>query len=427
MNPSLFKQVPYDPVGSFTPIIRLTRGDLVLAVHPGVAATDARSFAALARSTTALNYASPGNGTPQHLGMELFRLVADVRMNHVPYRGSAPAIQDLIAGRVSAMVLPVHTAIPLAAADHVRLLAVGSPQRSAAVPDVPTMAEAGFPGAEVDLWYGVLGPAGLPAAMREALRAALDEWLRLPATKEQLQAQGMTTGRRQLGGLRIGDRQRPGPLGLRHPPGGIVGRLTAPHLRASHGHRAHRHPHPEPQRRHRVRCRRGATRPQGADARRNLRSGRRRRERLPRAARARRGHARGGRRRRRQRPPAGGVAGRSRPAARIDPDRRPHPRQLHGARPRREAGIPLRAGRPGPGGARVAGRAGRAGPLGRRLDRRQRQPAAGRARGFLRPSSHRWPSAAAGASCSTPPASRSAPRWARAWRSSSRAGASSKP
>jgi tripartite-type tricarboxylate transporter receptor subunit TctC len=192
MNPSLFRQVPYDPVESFAPIIRLTRGDLVLAVHPGVAARDARSFAELARTTT-LNYASPGNGTPQHLGMELFRLVSGIPLNHVPYRGSAPAIQDLIAGRVSAMVLPVHTAIPLAAANHVRLLSVGSPQRSAAVPDVPTMAEAGFPGAEVDLWYGLLGPAGLPAAMREALRAALDEWLRLPATVDQLKAQGMTT------------------------------------------------------------------------------------------------------------------------------------------------------------------------------------------------------------------------------------------
>ena len=192
MNPSLFRQVPYDPVESFAPIIRLTRGDLVLAVHPGVAAKDARSFAELARTTT-LNYASPGNGTPQHLGMELFRLVSGIPLNHVPYRGSAPAIQDLIAGRVSAMVLPVHTAIPLAAANHVRLLSVGSPQRSAAVPDVPTMAEAGFPGAEVDLWYGLLGPAGLPAAMREALRAALDEWLRLPATVDQLKAQGMNT------------------------------------------------------------------------------------------------------------------------------------------------------------------------------------------------------------------------------------------
>jgi tripartite-type tricarboxylate transporter receptor subunit TctC len=192
MNPSLFKQVPYDPVGSFTPIIRLTRGDLVLAVHPGTPAADARAFANLAR-TRVLDYASPGNGTPQHLGMELFRLVAGIPLNHVPYRGSAPAIQDLVGGRVAAMVLPVHTAIPLVTAGHVRLLAVGSPQRSAAVPDVPTMAEAGFPGAEVDLWYGVLAPAGLPPALQESLRAALDEWLRLPATKEQLNAQGMNT------------------------------------------------------------------------------------------------------------------------------------------------------------------------------------------------------------------------------------------
>ena len=137
MNPSLFKQVPYDPVSSFTPIIRLTRGDLVLAVNPATPAQDARAFAALARERT-LDYASPGNGTPQHLGMELFRLVADIKLNHVPYRGSAPAIQDLIGGRVAAMVLPVHTAIPLAQGGQVRMLSVGSPQRSAAVPDVPT-------------------------------------------------------------------------------------------------------------------------------------------------------------------------------------------------------------------------------------------------------------------------------------------------
>jgi len=192
MNASLFKQVPYDPVGSFAPIVRLTRGDLVLAVHPGTPAADAKAFVDLARSRS-LDYASPGNGTPQHLGMELFRLVAGISLNHIPYRGSAPAIQDLIGGRVAAMVLPVHTAIPLAGAGHIRMLSVGSPQRSAAVPDVPTMAEAGFPGAEVDLWYGLLGPAGLPDATREALRTALEEWLRLPATKEQLGAQGMVT------------------------------------------------------------------------------------------------------------------------------------------------------------------------------------------------------------------------------------------
>jgi tripartite-type tricarboxylate transporter receptor subunit TctC len=123
--------------------------------------------------------------------MELFSLVARVRLNHVPYRGSAPAVQDLIGRRVGAMVLPVHTALPLAAAGQVRPLTVGSPARSAAMPAVPTMAEAGFLGAEVDLWYGLLGPAGLPQVLVARFNGELNDWLRLPATAEQLRAQGM--------------------------------------------------------------------------------------------------------------------------------------------------------------------------------------------------------------------------------------------
>jgi tripartite-type tricarboxylate transporter receptor subunit TctC len=190
MNPSLFRQMPYDPVGSFTPIIHLTDGELVLAVHAEIPAGTAQGFAELARGRM-LDYASPGIGTPQHLAMELFRLVAKVELNHVPYRGSAPAVQDLIGRRVAAMVLPLHTALPLAADGRIRLLAVGSRQRSAVAPQVPTIAEAGFPGAEVDLWYGLLGPAGLPAPLVARLNAALQDWLLLPATRDQLQAQGM--------------------------------------------------------------------------------------------------------------------------------------------------------------------------------------------------------------------------------------------
>ncbi len=190
MNPSLFRQVPYDPVGSFTPIIRISRGELVLAVNPDVAAADAGGFAELARRQS-LDYASPGIGTPQHLGMALFGLEAKVMLNHVPYRGSAPAIQDLIGRRVAAMVLPLHTALPLAQAGQVRLLALGSPQRAGAAPALPTMAEAGFPGAEVDLWYGLLGPAGLPAPLVARLNAALNDWLAAPGPQAQLRAQGM--------------------------------------------------------------------------------------------------------------------------------------------------------------------------------------------------------------------------------------------
>jgi tripartite-type tricarboxylate transporter receptor subunit TctC len=192
MNPSLFKQVPYDPVGNFAPIVKLTTGDLVLAVNPDVRADGPKALADLARAKPGgIDYASPGNGTPQHLAMELFRLTAGVDMNHVPYRGSAPAIQDLIGRRVAAMVLPVHTALPLAQDGQSRMLAVGSDQRAEATPDVPTMAEAGFPGFQVDLWYGLFGPAGLPADYVQRLNADLNVWLAEPGTREQLRNQGM--------------------------------------------------------------------------------------------------------------------------------------------------------------------------------------------------------------------------------------------
>ena len=192
MAPPMFRGAqPYDPVGQFTPIIHLTNGDLVLAVNPDIAATTLAEFVALAR-TRSLDYGSPGNGTPQHLAMELLRQTAAIpEMNHVPYRGSAPAIQDLIGRRLGAMVLPIHTALPLAEAGRVRMLAVGSPARVAAAPQLPTFAEAGVAGADVDLWYGLLGPAGMPPAMVERLRAVLSEWVRSAPAQSALTAQGM--------------------------------------------------------------------------------------------------------------------------------------------------------------------------------------------------------------------------------------------
>jgi tripartite-type tricarboxylate transporter receptor subunit TctC len=191
MSPPMFRQAPYDPVAQFAPIIHLTNGDLVLVVNPDVDAADLAAFVALARGRV-LDYASPGVGTPQHLAMELFRQVARIpELNHVPYRGSAPAVQDLIARRIAAMVLPVHTALPLAERGQLRMLAVGSPQRIAAAPQLPTFAEAGFAGAEVDLWYGLLGPAGLPEALRARLFGILSAWVRREDTRAQLAAQGM--------------------------------------------------------------------------------------------------------------------------------------------------------------------------------------------------------------------------------------------
>lgn len=192
MNPSLFKQVPYDPINSFVPIIQLSVGDLVVVVNPDVAARNAKELADLARAKPGeLDYGSPGVGTPQHLAMALFGLTANVQMNHVPYRGAAPSLQDLIGKRLAAMVLPVHTALPLAQAGQIRLLAICGETRSDATPDVPTLAESGFPGSQADLWFGLFGPAGLPGDFVQRVNADLNVWLGDPRTREALLAQGM--------------------------------------------------------------------------------------------------------------------------------------------------------------------------------------------------------------------------------------------
>ena len=191
MAPPMLRAASYDPVAQFTPIIHLTNGDLVLAVNPDIAATTLAEFITLARARS-LDYGSPGNGTPQHLAMELLRQTAAIpEMNHVPYRGSAPAIQDLLGRRLAAMVLPIHTALPLAEAGRIRLLAVGSPARVAAAPALPTFAESGLAQADVDLWYGLLGPAGLAPTLVERLHGILADWVRRPETQSALTAQGM--------------------------------------------------------------------------------------------------------------------------------------------------------------------------------------------------------------------------------------------
>ena len=192
MNPSLFRQVPYDPINSFVPIVQLSTGDLVMVVNPDVPARNAKELADLARAKPGeLDYGSPGVGTPQHLAMALFGLTADVRMNHVPYRGAAPSLQDLIGKRLAAMVLPVHTALPLAQAGQIRLLAICGDRRSDVAPEVPTLAESGFPGSQADLWFGLFGPAGLPAEFVARVNADLNAWLAEPRTREALLAQGM--------------------------------------------------------------------------------------------------------------------------------------------------------------------------------------------------------------------------------------------
>ncbi|HEX8165365.1 MAG TPA: tripartite tricarboxylate transporter substrate binding protein [Beijerinckiaceae bacterium] len=192
MNASLFKSLPYDPVRSFESIVEVATGALALAVHPSVPAKSVKELIASAKAKPGeIDYASPGRGTPQHLAMELFKLTAGVDLKHVPYTGSAGAVKDLVGGHVKAMFIPVHTVLPLAQDGQVRVLAIGSDRRSPMAPNVPTLAEEGVAGFDVDLWYGLLAPAGTPKEIVQRYNAAVNEILGTPRVREALEKQGL--------------------------------------------------------------------------------------------------------------------------------------------------------------------------------------------------------------------------------------------
>ncbi len=192
-NVPLYPNIGYDPVNDFAPIARIATGDLVLAVNPAVKATSVAAFLQLARAQPgAMKYASPGIGTPQHLFMELFKLATRIDVVHVPYRGSAGAVLDVVAGHVGTMVMPLHTALPLERTGKIRLLAIGSERRSPLATDVPTLAEEGIAGFRVDLWYGLFAPARTPADVLARLNAEVNAILALDSVKTTLREQGLT-------------------------------------------------------------------------------------------------------------------------------------------------------------------------------------------------------------------------------------------
>ena len=192
ITPPLYKNVPYDPVKDFAPIGLVAVGQLALAVHPSVKAASAGEFIAAAKEKPgAMSYSSPGGGTPQHLSMESLKLATGVDILHVPYKGSAGAVQDLVGGQVAAMVIPVHTGLPLAADNKIRLLGVISAERSPVAPQLPTFAEQGIRGVDVDLWYGLYAPASTPADLVKRLNEAVNAILGDAAVKEQIAKQGL--------------------------------------------------------------------------------------------------------------------------------------------------------------------------------------------------------------------------------------------
>jgi tripartite-type tricarboxylate transporter receptor subunit TctC len=193
VNPSLFKTIPYDPIADFAPVAPLAIGQLALVTNPAVKAKTVKEFIALAKEAPGtLSYGSPGNGTPHHLAMELFKANAGINLLHVPYKGSAGATQDLLGGQISAMFLPVHVALPLVTAGKLNMLAAGGTRRTAVTPDVPSLAEAtGMRDIDTDIWYALYAPARTPPAVIGTLNRTLNALIRNPEVADALLKQGL--------------------------------------------------------------------------------------------------------------------------------------------------------------------------------------------------------------------------------------------
>lgn len=191
IHPALNAKVGYDTARDFAPVTMIASTPLVLAVHPSMPVKSVRDFVALAKARPkAINYATSGTGTATHLGMELLKSVAAIDIVHVPYKGGPPGVSDLVAGHVQAVSGTPTTVLPFVATGRVRVLAVTAGKRSPSFPDVPTVAESGFPGYEVVLWAGVLAPAGTPREIVNRLHGEFTKILALGDVRESLARQG---------------------------------------------------------------------------------------------------------------------------------------------------------------------------------------------------------------------------------------------
>jgi tripartite-type tricarboxylate transporter receptor subunit TctC len=192
MTPAIYRKLPFDPVRSFTPVALIATSGLGLCVHPQLPVRSAREFIQLAkRRPGQLLYSSPGNGGPQHLTMELFKLETGVNIVHVPYKGLAGAMTDLMGGHVQAMISALGSAAPHIGSGRLRLLAVLMAERAPAFPDVPTMKELGLTNLEVYTWYGMFAPAGTPASAVARVNADVNALVQLPEVGEQFARQGI--------------------------------------------------------------------------------------------------------------------------------------------------------------------------------------------------------------------------------------------
>jgi tripartite-type tricarboxylate transporter receptor subunit TctC len=190
LNPSLFK-LPYDPITAFTPIGIIATGTNALTVHPSLPVHSVKDLIAMAKAQPGkLTYASSGVGTFQHLTAELFKLEAKVDLLHIAFRGGGPALTDVLGGHNKIMFSSVVNVVPHVKSGRLRALGTGGAQRAPALPDVPTIAEAGVPGYEANQWWGLLGPAGTPPAIVARLHKALEEVQNIPEVQAQFEKEG---------------------------------------------------------------------------------------------------------------------------------------------------------------------------------------------------------------------------------------------
>jgi tripartite-type tricarboxylate transporter receptor subunit TctC len=192
MNPALYPKTPFDPVKDFAAVSLLATGPVVIAVHPSIPAHDIKELVEFARKRPGqLNFGSPGVGSSPHLTGELFKLITKTNIVHVPYKGNAEAITDLIGGQLSMVFTGVPPVVPLAKAGKVRLLATTGKERMANLPDVPTIKEAGITGADVLIWYGVVAPAGTPKDVIVRLNREIVKAMNTPDVRDKFAQQGV--------------------------------------------------------------------------------------------------------------------------------------------------------------------------------------------------------------------------------------------
>jgi tripartite-type tricarboxylate transporter receptor subunit TctC len=190
--PAMKRNLPYDTKASFTPVALAATNAFAFVVGPQVPAARMDDFIALAKRRPGdLNYSSPGNGSPQHLAMELVKQETGMDLVHVPYKGSSGAASDLIGGHVQASVIALQTAAPFVASGKLRMLAVLSSERSTAFPDVPTMKELGHPGLVVETWYGIFAPAGTPPEIVARLNTEVNALLASAELRDAFARQGL--------------------------------------------------------------------------------------------------------------------------------------------------------------------------------------------------------------------------------------------